>query len=704
MTSAVLLLAAVVRAPEWIVAGPWGTPAALSLGGLSCEADLRPNAGDRYIAVNFDSVQTKAWRTVARDERAGYLIETNCHGFAWTEGSAYAALWIMSPDDRAAKMRYTTSGHDLSVRLNGREVSATAHKRSPVKRTKVKATTDQGNEFEVEVTSGGLESEFELPLRAGVNRLLVKIYTKQPAGSDIVFDAEFGNADGLSFATANPTTDAVRHARIMEFDTEVCVDAVANLPHAGDAIRLTTRAAWPVSRKHKPKKGQPSPPEPMRCEPFTVKCIQVIEDIDGAKIARRAFEMSFPGTNTVEFGTAPARGYYQVRTFVLEGDDRVLAALKPDGFSVIGGTKARRERQAQGLNKLASCFYWINSKNCDDPFFPWMGRIGFLHNVGGNCSDEALFAHGRELGLSLTADFLDPWCGAKPEGRRMAAASASKYTRYFKAWNEIDISHFRFKNTTTNWVKRVKSEWEAVHAADRNAIYTGPTLVRVGNSDWFAECLKLGWADYVDVWDVHAYPMHAPRLGDRHVTNSDNESGSGVEIAMRNVLGRENDKKFIMGEWGARSSHGREARKWQTQMSAKMIAWLGSNPNYLMGGFLIPWQHDWGDIAVAHQPAEAAYYTAAALIDGFPFSRFTDGLDPERFEAGLFGRTLMVWKRGSGSESRRFRPPFEGELVIVDAIGRVKPLPRGADGLVSVDFSDWPVYILPAEEYARLTK
>ena len=689
MTSAVLLLAAVVRAPEWIIAGPWGTPAALSLGGLSCEADLRPNAGDRYIAVNFDSVQTKAWRTIARDERAGYLIETNCNGFAWTEGSAYAALWIISPDSRTAKMRYTTSGHDLSVRLNGRLVSASGLKRSPVKRTKVKAKTDQGNEFDVEVTSGGLESEFELPLREGVNRLLVKLYTKQPAGSDVVFDAEFENAEGLSFATANPTTDAVRHAEIMEFDTEVCVDAVANLPRAGDAIRLTTRAVRPVQGRY---------------EPFSAKCIQVIEDIDGAKIARRAFTMTFPGTNTIEFGTAPARGYYQVRTFVLEGDDRVLAALRPDGFSVIGGTKSRRERQAQGLNKLASCFYWINSKNCDDPFFPWMGRIGFLHNVGGTCADETMFAHGRELGLSLTADFLDPWCGVKPESRRAAAASAAKYTRYFKAWNETDISPFRFKSTTTNWVNRVKSEWEAVHAADKNAIYTGPTLVRVGNSDWFAECLKLGWADYVDVWDVHAYPMHAPRLGDSHVTNSDNESGSGVEIAMRNVLGRENDKKFIMGEWGARSSHGREARKWQVQMSAKMIAWLGSNPNYLMGAFLIPWQHDWGDIAVAHQPAEAAYYTAAALIDGLPYSRFAEGLEPELFEAGLFGKTLMVWRHGAGSETRRIRPPFEEDLVIVDAIGRLKPLPRGADGLVSVDFSDWPVYILPAEEYARLTK
>ena len=101
MSFAVLLLATVVRAPGWVVSGVWGTPAALSLGGLSSEADLRPNTGDRYIAVNFDSVQTKAWRTVARDERAGYLIETNCHGFAWTEGSAYTALWITSPLGRS---------------------------------------------------------------------------------------------------------------------------------------------------------------------------------------------------------------------------------------------------------------------------------------------------------------------------------------------------------------------------------------------------------------------------------------------------------------------------------------------------------------------------------------------------------------------------------------------------------------------------
>lgn len=40
-----LLLAAALHAPEWIVAGMWTTPGALSLDGLSSERDLRPNAG-----------------------------------------------------------------------------------------------------------------------------------------------------------------------------------------------------------------------------------------------------------------------------------------------------------------------------------------------------------------------------------------------------------------------------------------------------------------------------------------------------------------------------------------------------------------------------------------------------------------------------------------------------------------------------------
>ena len=717
MLTSIFLAAALVQAPEWNVAGPWGTPGALSLGGVNGEAELRPNAGDDYLSVNFDSVSDRKWLAVARRESVGYVAQTNVGGFAWTEGSAYSSVWLVSPDARTVTMRYTASGSAMSVWANGVRCAERDVVRTPLKKMKVRAKTDQGNEFDVEVTTGGMTASFDLPLAKGANRVLVKFYTRQPQGSDVVFDATFANADGVTFHTANPSVDAARHAQVMAFLSDVFVNAPGNLPHDDQPLSLTTRVeVRPPKKARKPKKGAKAvaaePAEPA-VVPFEATCEQVVSDYDGREVARKRFTMTLPGTNTVDYGVALPRGFYQVRTDVLDEKGEVLATLQPDGFSVIGGTAARRARQAQGLNKAASCFYWMNAKpatpqnthSCEN-FFPWMARIGVLHNVGGSVSDTNLLARAKAFGVTLTADFLDPWCGERPEKRKLYAANAVAYTKLFKAWNEIDISPFRFKSSTTNWVKRVKSEWEAVHAADPKAIYTGPTLVRPAGCDWFAECLRLGWADYVDVWDVHAYPMYPPRLGDAHMANSVNESGPGLVTALKDVLGKANDKPFIMGEWGARASHGRNARRWQTDMVAKMVAWLGTTKAYLMGGFLVPWEHSWGDIAVGHQPAEAALYTACALVDGFPFSRF-EGAGLERsknFEAGLFGKTLMVWKSWGGPEAVTFAPPVAGDLVLVDVIGRVKPLPRDAQGRVTVTFSGSPVYVLPADEYRRLTE
>ena len=701
-----IMLAAALQAPEWIIAGMWGTPGALSLAGMSAEEDLRPNAGDRYLYTSFDTTYRTNWTACARQDKRGYVVESKTRGFPWTEGSAYGFVWVVSPDDRIITMKCATSGGAQTLWVNGVKRPAAKTRHQPVRRVKAMARTDQGNEFEVEVTTGGMEATYALPLVRGANRVLLKLYTRQPADSDVFFDASFEGAEGCAFRTSAPDVDAARHKALMELDTQVLVDAPANLPHPGERIALTTIAVPPPPPR--PKKGQKAvvPPAP---EPFTATCLQTLSDYDGVELARRTFTMTFPGTNVTEFGTVPANGYgyYQIRTTVLDEKGRVLAALRPDGFSVIGGTRARRERQAKGVNKVASCFYWMNTNpgnghNCEN-FFPWMSRMGVLHNVGGDCKNGDLMEKAKSYGITMTADFLDPWCCEKPETKLAAAKTSAPYTKFYKAWNEIDISHFRFKSSTTNWTKRVRTEWEAVHAASKDAIYTGPTFVRTGNSDWFADCLRLGWADYVDVWDVHSYPMHAPNLEDAHVTNSANESGTGIEIALKNVLGKKNDKKFIMGEWGPRSSHGRDARVWQIGMTAKMVAWLGSAPNYLMGGFLVPWLHSDGDLVLGHQPAEAALYTASALVDGFPYSRYEVGFDRDRFNAGLFGPTLVVWTKGWDVDERSFRPPFEGDLVLVDAIGRVKPLERDADGLVRVAFSPTPVYILTAENYAKLT-
>jgi hypothetical protein len=165
------------------------------------------------------------------------------------------------------------------------------------------------------------------------------------------------------------------------------------------------------------------------------------------------------------------------------------------------------------------------------------------------------------------------------------------------------------------------------------------------------------------------------------MSNSPNETELGVEACYQR-LGRSNDKPFWIGETGARCSHGQDARRWQADTVAKMIACALSREDFHTIGFLWPWtfphsgthagpRANASDIPTAHMPAEAAYYTAGALIDGFDYTRLELGPD---IQAARFGMTVMLWSTG---QAREVGLPLEndGPWVVVDVVGRARNLP-----------------------------
>ena len=691
------------RAEEWLVAGSWGGPAGLSLLGLDYEGEVRPCDGDVVPCRSFDSCTWTNWMARAYTPGVGYVINDVAKNSAWAKGTSYAFSWVVSAEAQTARLAVTHGGMATTLFVNGAKLKPVSSRRLKRGAAKGEGTTDQGNTFEVTFEADGREDTFEVSLVKGVNRVLVKMVRQDNGGYPLVFDAvwkgnpvnpvnpvEKQSLHEITTAFVDPGTDAAKHAALGKMWAKVDVSATANLPHPGDALDVTTAINFPWTPTPRAKKGRPKPvPEtlPAVC-PFAATIEQVVRDYDGKEVARVAYPITVPGTNTAALCTAGEPGYYSIHTAVKDGEGRVLFAFPSDGFSVIRPVEAKERPLPR---KLATCFYWISTNNMDS-IFTWMERMDVRHNVGGGIASVATFEEAARRGITLTADFLDTWSSTKEDKKRETAAAVAPYAKQFKAWNEIDICP-KARGDGTKWTERTRMEHRIVHEARPDAIYTGGSLVRPASGGWFDACLTNGIYDCVDVWDVHAYPKDQPSFAARHLFNSPDESGQGVEKCIRRTLGRENDKKFIMGETGARCSHGWDARRWQADMVAKMAAWGVASTNYLQFAFLVPWNkgNHGGDIPIAHYPAEAALATASRLLDGYPVEA-VEGL-PKVVEARRFGRTTMLWARAGTVEVSL--PVGKGtKATIVDVIGRERTASVDADGFVHLTATPSPVYIV----------
>jgi hypothetical protein len=337
-----------------------------------------------------------------------------------------------------------------------------------------------------------------------------------------------------------------------------------------------------------------------------------------------------------------------------------------------------------------------------------MERIGILRNIGGhNTPHETLFREASERGLDLMADM---WTHRDTGYIRRYVTAAAPYVSGFKSFNEVDI-HPEVRGTPEAWVAKAKMEYEIVKEIAPGKIMIGASLVRPASDSWFEECLRLGLENWHDVWDVHCYPQHAPVL-EGTMSNSPNETELGV-LKVFEKLGQKNTKPFWIGETGARASHGHDARRWQADMVAKMTACVLSRKDFEKIGFLVPWRYSRGegryyvaDIEAGHMPAEAAYYTASALIDGFgdaAYTRLRLASSGREVQAARFGPTIMAWTADELPREVTLRPEGKAPFVRVDVVGRIQELATTGDGSVRLRIDGSPVYVLARSEYDRLT-
>lgn len=698
---------------SWLTASRWLGPAGLSLWGLDAEARTRPNPGDPCAVSQYDVGLRTNWTATVASEDGLVVLDAKTLNYSWGLGVGYAHLYLDVAKDMDCALRLSHTGIGTQGWLDGRALNFATDTSPPADFARLRTlasrggdtalgVTDQGGKINVRLGRSAPPQSAPLKLRAGRHRLLIKMITQQPAGQVFAFMARFTQEGepapaGVSAQLSDPDCALELQAEARRLTSRITVDAPANLPHAGQPLKLR------CDLQHI---GETRPP----IVPFEARLVVEVTDFDGQEVLRREITRQFPGVAEFDLGDAPDRGYYAVQATLHTPDGRLIMACVPDGFSVIGGTAGpfdRRERK-----KMAVTFYFMGAgaKAIYKTAFPWMTRMGIYRNIGSSPDFPIeLGEAAKAAGIMLSMDFWDIHNAYTQKHREELASRAAPYTRWFKSFNEVDI-HPGVRKTPEHWVARSKGECEAARKARPDAFFVGGSLVRPGADTWFTECLKLGLDQYVDAWDVHVYPKSPPVL-EGSLSNSANESDRGV-LACYERLKKKNIKPFWIGETGARASNGQDARCWQADTIAKMVACACSRSDFQYIGFLYPWDpahtgtHSGpgartGDIPVAHMPGEAAYYTASALIDGFDYTRLDFG---PGIQAARFGETIILWCTGP---ARDLAIPLPGDKpwAIVDVVGRATHLAKNSDGAsATFRLTKSPVYVLPKDTYRQLTR
>ncbi len=688
----------------WLVVDKWGGPAGFSLWGIEAEPRLRPNPGEPVTAIVFDSRRPTEWAQNQTTEIGMAVINPSTGDYSWARGVGYAHVFLHAEEEMDCLVHTSHTGFFSAAWLDGHRVSFEKDPAPPAafsgeqetEKPTVTGINDQGGK--VRVTLGKREAPrlARLKMTKGWHRLLLKFVMQH--GKDRVFsfaarftDEQGHPTKGLRTQLSDPKADHELRADATRLKFVLNNDAPSNLVYPGRPLKLRFDLRWQRIRGNR---GIVMP-----IIPFDAKLELAMTDYDGKEIERREIEAQFPAALSVDFGKAPETGYYALQATLFSKAGKVILVCPPDGFSVIRGAAAQYARR--DTKEMAVTYYFMGSgeRATYRKAFPWMTRMGIYRNIGSSPGFPLDMAEeAKELGIALTMDFWDIHSAYTQQARQDLAKKAAPHTRWFKSFNEVDIHH-RVRKTPEHWVSRTKGEYESVKAARPDGIFVGGSLVRPGTDDWFTSCIKLGLDKYIDVWDVHAYPQRPPTLGGT-LSNSPNETELGVFTCYKRA-GMKNAKPFWIGETGARACHGFDARRWQADTIAKMVACVCSREDFQYIGFLWPWTYARGnDIVTAHMPGEAAYYTVSALIDGFPYTRLDVG--DRNVQAAIFGKTRMLWRtRGSG----RVRLPLRGTepWVIVDVVGRVREFAVDEDGHANLKLTGSPVYVLTKADYERLT-
>ncbi len=701
------------RPSAWLVAGHWSGPAGISLWGLQAEQQIRPNPNDPVILKFFDPSERAVW-SVEPLVKESYYDGEPTKGFTWSKGSGYAHVYVYSDTDQALQLHVAhtgiatygwCNGQVLGFENDGSRLAQKVEVSGPSDKKGV-GRTDQGDIAHVERASSDDPKVAPIQLKQGWNRVLLKFVQQNQSGELFAFGTQFADDKGrpveLKTSVSNPEPSLISRAVAARILPTVYTNAPFNLVYPGDPLSLSVDLGstnYNISEyAGREVRSRNFKPALVPYYPFEGYLELKVYDYDGVEVMTRKEQASFPSVVEFDLGAAPETGYYSTSLTLYDAEDQLVTSYPPDGFSVIKGTAAQAARKDD--KEMAVTYYFMRDEY-ESLFFPYMQRIGILRNIGSHNGPMLdMYRSAEEKGLILTADL---WNHRDPALLERYVKETEPYVDTYKSYNEIDI-HPSTRGTPERWVSIAKAHYEAAKKWDPSARVVGASFARPGADDWFLECLKLGLADYHEVWDVHCYPQKPPVL-EGTMSNSPRETERGVLMSMEKA-GMENDKPFWIGETGARCSHGLDARRWQADTVAKMTACSLSREDFEKIGFLVPWWYSRargsvGDIEVGHMPGEAAYYTASALIDGFKdYKRYDLGED---IQAARFGPTMMLWSTEQASTEVRFNLANDVSLVQVDVVGRVTDLSVAPDGEVVLEVTDSPIYVLSRKNYERLT-
>lgn len=705
----------------WLVAGGWPGRCGVGSFGLDAESTQRPNPGDPYAYAYYtDGQRTGRWSEAKTDSRGIVHLTQLEDDYGWGRGTAYAVAYLHAEQEVATILRYQHSGVESEIFLDGVPVATTEDREPPFSIRRPPGSQRIAERAGVEIHDDIVTAQDAQPaqtaalrLAPGWHCLIVKVVHRQPKGEAVFLAARFqGNGESLRSTTADPgaALGAARTAARL-WPLLTLADIPGNLPRPGEPLTV-------VADLRRCPKGFPSFTGPYL--PIAARLRIVLTDFDGNFVRAAETSATFPGIATVDLGIAPGPGYYALRSELRTADGQLIRTFAADGFSVVLGNASQRER----LERKELWNSWYYALDEDWPSTAdWLERTGLLKNVGSypGVPSETIerWKDAQARGITLVADFGGDsiWMNnAQAEADKVMAITPA-FTRYSKSVNEIDgrrgEAWIPVRNPET-WVDRTRWQYEAVHRARPDAFFLGGSMYCSGKDGgrlepgvispraWFRRCLELGLDQWVDAWDVHAYPQIPPRL-EGPLSNSSTESELGVLDVYRE-LGRENVKPFFIGETGALPWHDRAGLRWQAASVAKMVAWANSRADVLGVAFCAAhhlYRETMEDYGMAHQPGEAALYTAGALIDGLPYQRLP--VEDGEIQAARFGPTLIVWRADGSSSAWKVHMEGSGPWVVVDTVGRVAPLPVSG-GWAEVRIGPSPLFLLSEADHRHLTR
>lgn len=710
--------------PEaWLVGGLQDGLAGVSILGLDTETVLRPNPNQSYLSLQMMGGEMRSWQVAPTQANGVAVIEPSTqHSYGWSRGSGYAQLYLHVDQPTQALLHLQQSGIKTAGWLDGQVFNLNDDSNPPAGfistgdkiKTLLHGLTTEG------LVATALSDQTEAPqtvalnLTPGWHSLLVKLVMQHDQGQRFQFSGLFTDPAGhplesIKTQVTDPSADLALNAIAAKLRPMIFVDAPANLPHPGEALKLKVDMRW------HPILEETSLPVPL--PRFKAKLQLRLVDYSGNQVAVQEITGLFPSQIEADFGKIADAGYYAIYPSLYTPDGKLIMHYPADGFSVVRGVAEQKQRLAK--KKLWNNDYYAmadgdKSFQQAGGYFDWLERMGIYKTVGSypgfDPQYQSQWQQAKQRGLTFFADSSgdSSWLNDNPADGQKFISTAAEFTRFFKATNEIDIRHepeWQKLREPAHWVERAKWEFEQAHKARSDAHYLGGSLVRPGEGDWFKQVLQLGLDKYQDAWDVHAYPQQSPRFGGA-IGNGTNEDERGV-LAAYASLGRKNTLPFWLGETGAKAMHGFTGRRWQAEQVAKIIAWVNSRSDYLGLAFCIGHEYDlaygriW-DYSMGHKPGEAAMYTASALIDGLPYQAF-DTKDAN-IQGAYFGDTFMIWRTDEANSNWQLKLDPGKPWVLVDVVGHRQELQVDVSGNANFPISASPVYVLQKADYESLTR